>query len=57
MCNKAVDNYRHALEFVFERYNAHNMCDTAVDTYPFIGSNVFIVSKYFYTLCIFSMLK
>ena len=34
MCNKAVDNYPHALEFVAERYKAQTMCDKAVSTYP-----------------------
>ena len=34
MCNKAVDNYPHALEFVTECYKTQNMCDKAVDTYP-----------------------
>ena len=31
MCNKAVDNYPHALEYVSECYKT---CDKAVDTYP-----------------------
>ena len=31
MCNKAVENYPHALEFVPECYK---MCDKAVNTYP-----------------------
>ena len=34
MCNKAVDNYPHALEFVPECYKTQNICDKAVDTYP-----------------------
>ena len=34
MCNKVVDNYPHALEFVPERLKAQRMCDKAVDTYP-----------------------
>ena len=34
MCNKAVDNYNHALEFVTECYKTKNMCDKDVDTYP-----------------------
>ena len=34
MCNEAVENYPHALEFVPECYKAQNMCDKAVNTYP-----------------------
>ena len=34
MCNKAVDNYLHALEFVTERYMTQKVCDKDVDTYP-----------------------
>ena len=33
MCNKAVDNYHHALEFVPECYKTHKMCGKAVNTY------------------------
>ena len=31
MCNKAIDNYPHALEFVSEWCK---MCDKTVDTHP-----------------------
>ena len=34
MCNKAVDNYPHALEFVPKCYKTQNMCDKAVNIYP-----------------------
>ena len=34
MCDKAVDNYPHALEFVPEFYKLEKMCDKAVDTHP-----------------------
>ena len=34
MCNKAVENYLHALEFVPECYKTQNMCDKAVNTCP-----------------------
>ena len=34
MCNEAVENYLHALEFVPECYKTQNMCDKAVNTYP-----------------------
>ena len=34
MCNKAVDNYPHALEFVPDCYMTQEVCDKAVDTYP-----------------------
>ena len=35
MCNKAVQNYPHAFEFVPECYKTQNMCDKAVNPYPF----------------------
>ena len=31
MCDKAVDNYAHALEFVPECYNTQEMCDKDFD--------------------------
>ena len=31
MCNQAVDNYAHALEFVPECYKTQKMCDKAVN--------------------------
>ena len=34
MCDKAVDNYFHTLEFVPECYKTQKMCDKAVDTHP-----------------------
>ena len=34
MCNKAVDNYPHALEFVSECYKTRKMCDKVVNNYP-----------------------
>ena len=34
ICNKAVENYPHALEFVSECFMTQEMCDKAVDTYP-----------------------
>ena len=34
MCNKAVDNYAHALEFVPYRYKTQEMCIKAYDNYP-----------------------
>ena len=34
MCNKALDNYHHALEFNAECYKTQQMCVKAVDTYP-----------------------
>ena len=34
MCNKEVDNYRHALEFVLECYKIQKLCDKAVGTHP-----------------------
>ena len=35
MCNKAVDNYSHALEFVPEHYKTQKTCDNAANTYLF----------------------
>ena len=34
MCNKAVDNYPYASEFVPECYENQKMCDKAVNTHP-----------------------
>ena len=34
ICNKAVYNCPHALEFVPECYKPQKMCDKAVDTHP-----------------------
>ena len=34
LCDKAIDNDPHALEFVPECYKTHTMCDKAVDTHP-----------------------
>ena len=34
MCDKAVDNYPHALEFIPECYKIKKMCDNAGDNYP-----------------------
>ena len=42
MCDKAVDNCPHALEFVPECYKTQKMCDKAVDTDP---STIECVSK------------
>ena len=32
MCNKEVDHYRHALEFVLECYKIQKLCDKAFGT-------------------------
>ena len=34
MCDKAVDNYTHALKFVLDYYINQKMCDKGVNTYP-----------------------
>ena len=34
MCNIAIDNYSHALEFILKCYKTQKMYDKAVDTYP-----------------------
>ena len=34
MCNKAVENYPHALEYVPECYKTQKMCNKAVNTNP-----------------------
>ena len=36
MCDKAVDNYPHTLEFAPECYKTQKMCGKAVDAYPSI---------------------
>ena len=36
MCNKATDNYSHALEFVPECFKTQNMCDKAVKILIFL---------------------
>ena len=33
MCNKGVDNYPHALQFVFACFISQEICDKAVNTY------------------------
>ena len=50
MCNKAVKNYPHALEFVLECYKTQNMCDKAVNTYP---STIEIVPECYKTMILF----
>ena len=34
MCDKAVDNYDHALEFVPDRCKSQKMYDEVIDDYP-----------------------
>ena len=46
MCNAAVDNYPHALEFVPEWHKTQNMCDKTINTYP---STIKFVHEYFMT--------
>ena len=46
MCNKEVDNYPHALEFVLEYYKTQKMCDKSVSTYP---STIKLVPECFMT--------
>ena len=46
MCNKAVDNYPHALEFVPKCFMTQNMCDKAVNTY---SSTIKIVPEFYKT--------
>ena len=41
MCNKAVDNYPHALEFVPERNKAQEMCDKVISTH-FLQYSLFL---------------
>ena len=33
MCNKAVDNYPHASEFIPKSYKTQRMCDKPIDTH------------------------
>ena len=46
MCNKAVDDYPNALEFVPECNETKKLCDKAVDTYH---SKIKFISKCFTT--------
>ena len=50
MCNKAVKNYPHALEFVLECYKTQNMCDKAINTYP---STIEIAPECYKTMILF----
>ena len=34
MCNKAVNNYPHVLQIVFECYKTQKMCHKTIDTDP-----------------------
>ena len=34
MCDKAVDNYPHALKLVLNCFKTQKLCDKAVNTYP-----------------------
>ena len=34
MCDKALDNYYHAIKFVLNCYMTHKMCEKAVNTHP-----------------------
>ena len=45
-CNKAVDNYPHALEFVPDCYKTQEMCNKAVNIYR---STTKFVLKYYET--------
>ena len=36
MSDESLDNYFYALEFVPDSYKTKNICDKAVDTYPFV---------------------
>ena len=40
MCNKGIDTYASAIQFVPDRYKAQEMCGKAVDTCPFIFDSV-----------------
>ena len=33
ICNKAIDNYSHALEFILNYYKTQQMCNKAIDNY------------------------
>ena len=32
MCNKAIDTYTSAIQFVLDKYKTQRMCDKAADT-------------------------
>ena len=42
MCNKADDNYPHALEFVLECYKTQKICDKPFDKW-FLGLFIFLI--------------
>ena len=46
MCNNAVDNYPHALEFVSECYKTQKMRDKAIDTHPYTSATQFVPECY-----------
>ena len=55
MCNKAVDNYAHALKFVPDQCKAQKMCIKAVDTHPstrpdFRVSTAIMLSRKIFTI-------
>ena len=51
MCNKAVGNYVHALEFVPDCRNSQKMCNKAANTYP--SEIQFIPDQYkTYEMCV-----
>ena len=45
MCNKAVNNYPHALEFVPVCYKTQKMCDKAVNKIFFIYLILFLIGS------------
>ena len=40
MCNKAVDTYTSAIQFVSNQYKTLKVCDKATDTCPFASFSV-----------------
>ena len=46
MCDKALDNYSHAFEFVHDCYKTQEMCDKAVGIDP---STILFVSECYET--------
>ena len=41
MCDKAVDNYLNALEFILDYYKTHKICNKTVSIYPSIMQCIF----------------
>ena len=46
MCDKAVDNYAHALEFAPDYYKTQKMCNKTVNTNTYLSTIIFVPECY-----------